>query len=61
MTPLGATTRYDYDEDAQLKTLTRPGGDTVTVTRDAAGRMGSMTTGAGRRLTPMTRRGGWGA
>ncbi|MBK7575344.1 MAG: RHS repeat protein [Elusimicrobia bacterium] len=47
VTPLGATTRYDYDEDAQLKTLTRPGGDTVAVTRDGAGRMGSMTTGAG--------------
>jgi RHS repeat-associated protein len=47
VTPLGATTRYAYDEDAQLKTLTRPGGDAVTITRDAAGRMGSMTTAAG--------------
>ncbi|MBK9694524.1 MAG: RHS repeat protein [Elusimicrobia bacterium] len=47
VTPLGATTRYDYDEDAQLKTLTRPGGDAVAVTRDGAGRVGSMTTGAG--------------
>ncbi|MBK7575349.1 MAG: hypothetical protein IPI26_08875 [Elusimicrobia bacterium] len=69
MTPLGAATRYDYDEDAQLKTLTRPGGDTVTMTREGAGRRGSRRTGAGAttyaydaagRLGSVTAPGAWG-
>jgi RHS repeat-associated protein len=45
--PLGGVTQYAYDEDAELKTVTRPDGELVAYERDVAGRLASVTTGAG--------------